>query len=66
MDEIIVTPPPKGPPGRTYKDFGFFGNRETKESVRAREDYTIYIKAYMEGLAAGRIQGRQFKDKECG
>lgn len=47
--------PPKGPPCRTYGGIGgIFGQYETKESIRAREDYETYIKAYMEGLAAGR------------
>lgn len=45
--------PPKGPPCRTLV-YGLFGSYETKKSIRAREDYDIYIKAYMEGLLAGR------------
>lgn len=45
--------PPKGPPNSAFKCYGIFGSRETKESIRAREDYEIYIKAYREGLKAG-------------
>jgi hypothetical protein len=48
--------PPKGPPCRTFKDFAFLGSCETKESIRDGEDYKIYIKAYMEGFAAGKYK----------
>ena len=63
--EIEITQPPKGPPCRTIC-FGLFGRRETRESIRAREDYAVYIKAYMEGLSAGRMQGRQFAKNNGG
>ena len=37
--------PPKGPPGREIR-FGIFGSRETKKSIRAREDYEVYMQGY--------------------
>jgi hypothetical protein len=48
--------PPKGPPNTIHRCLGMFGEYETKESIRAREDYEIYIKAYMEGFAAGKYK----------
>ncbi len=46
-------PPPPPPPGREFKS-GIFGTRETKESIRAREDWEIYMKGYNHGLSIGR------------
>ena len=40
--------PPPPPPGRTCRT-GFFGMRETKESIRAGEDYEVYMRGYRDG-----------------
>lgn len=45
----------KGPPCRTFRTT-LFGSYETKESIRAREDYEIYSKAYMEGFIFGKYK----------
>lgn len=42
------TPPP-GPPCRIIRD-GFFGSKETKESIRAREDYEVYMRGWKAGF----------------
>ena len=42
------TKPPKGPPCREIRT-GFFGSKETKRSIRAREDYEVYMQGYRDG-----------------
>lgn len=41
--------PPPGPPGRTFKN-GFFGRRETQESILARKNYEVYMRGWRDGL----------------
>lgn len=54
MNEQRTPPaPPPPPPSRTIRD-GLFGQRETKESIRAREDYEVYMRGWSAGFAAGR------------
>lgn len=45
MNNTKYPTPPPGPPGRTV---GMFG--ETKESVRRREDYQVYMKGWTDGF----------------
>lgn len=37
--------PPPGPPGRTF-EYNWFSSGETKDSIRAREDYRMFMKGY--------------------
>lgn len=49
-------PPP--PPCRTVKA-GWFGEYETKESIRAREDYQLYMQGWRDGFDSAK--GNQSK-----
>jgi len=44
----MIPKPPPGPPGRTFR-FTIFGSKETKESIRARQDYEVYMRGYRDG-----------------
>jgi len=37
--------PPPGPPGRTEVS-GFFGGNETRQSIRQRQDYEVFMRGY--------------------
>lgn len=41
--------PPPGPPNRSFA-IGLFGEYETKDSIRQREDYEIYMKGWKDGI----------------
>jgi hypothetical protein len=41
--------PPPGPPSRKMHH-GFLGVGETKESIRAREDYEVYMCGWSDGF----------------
>ena len=47
-------PAPPAPPHTTRKQSFFSGFIETKESIRRREDYEMYMRGYAHGLANGR------------
>lgn len=48
---IDKSKPPSGSPGRVFR-FGLFGEQETKESVRQREDYETYMRGWRDGFGA--------------
>jgi hypothetical protein len=43
--EIDITKPPEGPPGTIIRE-SIFGDKETKESIRDKEDYKMYIQEF--------------------
>lgn len=49
--------PPPGPPLRIIYE-GFFFTGETKESIRAREDYEKYMEGWKDGFESGINSGR--------
>lgn len=50
-------PPPPPPPGR---QIGVFG--ETKASIKARQDYEIYMSGYRAGFDCGRLISNRKED----
>lgn len=49
-------PPPPPPPRTIY--YGWLFSGETKESIRAREDYEKYMEGWKDGFESGINSGR--------
>jgi len=47
----LLPKPPEPPPNRTFR-CGLLGDKETKESIKLREDYEIYMRGYRDGLGS--------------